>query len=90
MQWPLVGTPEYQAKNIRLRLNGSGKAYALSLRTDVSGNEIPAAKITLDGKGTDQQFNLTRLRVAALHGNTDLSALVDWSKAISCLNGRLS
>lgn len=83
VQWPLTGASEYQAKNIRVRLNGSGKAYALSMRTDVSGNEIPAAKITLDGKGTDQQFNLNRLRVAALQGNTDLSALVDWSKAIS-------
>lgn len=83
VQWPLSGAAEYRTQNIRLRLNGSAKKYDLSLRTDVSGNDIPAAKVTLDGKGTDQNFTLSRLRVAALQGNTDLSALVDWSKAIS-------
>lgn len=83
VQWPLSGAAEYRTQNIRLRLNGSGKKYDLSLRTDVSGNDIPPAKVTLDGKGTDQNFTLSRLRVAALQGNTDLSALVDWSKAIS-------
>lgn len=39
--------------------------------------------LTLDGKGNVEQFKLERLRLAALQGNTDLTALVDWSKAIS-------
>ncbi len=41
------------------------------------------AVLTLDGKGNVEQFKLERLRLAALQGNTDLTALVDWSKAIS-------
>ncbi|VTR29700.1 Uncharacterised protein [Serratia fonticola] len=39
--------------------------------------------LQLDGKGNLEQFRLERLRLVALEGNTDLTALVDWSKAIS-------
>ncbi|MEQ9860534.1 translocation/assembly module TamB [Pectobacterium cacticida] len=83
VRWPLTGTTQYQASNVRLRLNGKATGYALSLRGDVSGAEIPPATLLLDGNGNEQQFTLSRLRLAALQGNADLSGLIDWSKAIS-------
>lgn len=83
LQWPLTGEAQYQINDLRLRLNGKAADYALSTRANLQGQELPPAAVTLDGKGNLEQFRLERLRVAALQGNTDLTALVDWSKAIS-------
>ncbi|MEH2922504.1 translocation/assembly module TamB domain-containing protein [Samsonia erythrinae] len=83
VRWPLSGETQYQASNVRLRFNGKVTDYALSLRGDLSGAAIPPATLLLDGKGNEQQFTLSRLRLAALQGNADLNALIDWSKAIS-------
>lgn len=83
LRWPLSGEPQYQINNLRMRLNGQATDYALSIRSDFKGTDLPPAVFTLDGKGSVEQFNLTRLRLAALQGNTDLTGVVDWSKAIS-------
>ncbi|CNH34678.1 Family of uncharacterised function (DUF490) [Yersinia massiliensis] len=83
LRWPLAGEPAYQIDNLRMRLNGQATDYALSLRSDVKGTDLPPAVVMLDGKGNVEQFNLTRLRLAALQGNTDLTGVVDWRQAIS-------
>jgi translocation and assembly module TamB len=83
LRWPLAGDPTYQIDNLRMRLNGQATDYALSLRSDVKGTDLPPAVVMLDGKGNVEQFNLTRLRLAALQGNTDLTGVVDWRQAIS-------
>ncbi|MFA3777192.1 translocation/assembly module TamB domain-containing protein [Yersinia sp. 1652 StPb PI] len=83
LRWPLSGEPQYQIDNLQMRLNGQATDYALSIRSDFKGTDLPPAVFTLDGKGSVEQFNLTRLRLAALQGNTDLTGVVDWSKAIS-------
>lgn len=83
LHWPLVGEPQYQVKDIDLSLSGKAVDYRLGLHSDIRGAGLPPATVTLDGSGTVEQFRLARLRVAALQGNTDLSGVVDWSKAIS-------
>ena len=83
LRWPLVGEPQYQVRDIDLSLSGKAVDYRLGLRSDIRGAGLPPATVTLDGSGTVEQFRLARLRVAALQGNTDLSGVVDWSKAIS-------
>ncbi|MGB8665513.1 MAG: translocation/assembly module TamB domain-containing protein, partial [Serratia inhibens] len=83
LKWPLSGEAQYQVNDFRLRFNGKATDYALSTRANIKGQDLPPAVLTLDGKGNVEQFKLDRLRLAALQGNADLSALVDWSKAIS-------
>lgn len=83
LQWPLTGTPQFQAKGFKLKFSGKATDYALSLHSDFSGAQIPPATLSIDGKGNVEQFKLTLLRLAALQGNTDLTGVVDWSKAIS-------
>ncbi|MEG7405998.1 autotransporter assembly complex protein TamB [Serratia marcescens] len=83
LKWPLSGEAQYQVNDFRLRFNGKATDYALSTRANLKGQDLPPAVLTLDGKGNVEQFKLERLRLAALQGNTDLTALVDWSKAIS-------
>jgi len=83
LQWPLTGTPQYQIKGFKLKFSGKATDYALSLHSDISGDQIPPATLSVDGKGNVEQFKLTLLRLAALQGNTDLTGIVDWSKAIS-------
>ena len=83
LQWPLTGTPQYQVKGLNLKFHGKATDYALSLHSNFSGNQIPTASLALDGKGNLEQFNLKLMRLAALQGNTDLTGVVDWSKAVS-------
>ncbi|MEG3130753.1 translocation/assembly module TamB domain-containing protein [Pantoea cypripedii] len=83
LRWPLTGPVQYQADNLDYQFKGKATDYVMSLRTAVKGEGVPPAAISLDGKGNVQQFSLDKLRVAALQGNIDLTALVDWSKAIS-------
>ncbi|CAG8934191.1 unnamed protein product, partial [Penicillium salamii] len=83
LRWPLTGPVAYQADNLDYQFKGKATDYVMSLQTAVKGESVPPATISLTGKGNVEQFSLDRLRVAALQGNIDLTALVDWSKAIS-------
>jgi len=83
LKWPLNGESQYQVNDFRLRFNGKATDYALSTHANISGHDLPPAALMLDGKGNTEQFKLKRFRLAALQGNTDLTALVDWSNAIS-------
>ncbi|NDJ59143.1 translocation/assembly module TamB [Enterobacteriaceae bacterium 4M9] len=83
LYWPLSGAKAYQADDLKLKLTGKMTDYTLSFRTAVKGEQVPPATITLDAKGNEQQVNLDKLRVAALQGNIDLKAVLDWQQAIS-------
>lgn len=83
LRWPLTGPVAYQADKLDFHLSGKATDYGMSLRTSVKGESVPPAAITLDGKGNVEQFALDKLRVGTLQGNIDLTALLDWSKAIS-------
>ncbi|HGJ5875876.1 MAG TPA: translocation/assembly module TamB domain-containing protein [Arsenophonus sp.] len=83
LNWPLQGESEYRLKDLRLRLNGKVTAYDLSLRTDINGRDVPPMLLLLDAKGNEQQLRLTRLRLNVLQGKTELTGIIDWSKAIS-------
>ncbi|CDG16150.1 autotransporter assembly complex protein TamB [Xenorhabdus doucetiae] len=83
LQWPLQGKPEYQLDGVKLRLNGHASGYDLSLRSEIKGNDLPPALLTLDAKGNEESLRLTRLRLAALQGKADIIGVVDWSKAVS-------
>ncbi|MDC9580831.1 translocation/assembly module TamB [Xenorhabdus sp. PR6a] len=83
LQWPLQGKPEYQLDGVKLRLNGQASRYDLSLRSEIKGNDLPPALLTLDAKGSEESLRLTRLRLATLQGKADVAGVMDWSKAIS-------
>ncbi|ELP22990.1 Uncharacterized protein YtfN [Pantoea agglomerans 299R] len=83
LRWPLTGPIQYQADNLDYQFKGKATDYVMSLQTAVKGESVPPANVSLTGKGNVEQFSLDRLRVTALQGNIDLTALVDWSKAIS-------
>lgn len=83
LYWPLQGEKAYQADNVALRFNGKMTDYTLSLKSELKGQDLPPATLMVDGKGNTQQFTVDKLRLAALQGNTDLTGVVDWSKAIS-------
>jgi len=83
LRWPLDGVAQYQADNLNFTFKGKATDYVMSLKAALQGQGIPPATLTLDGKGNVEQFALDKLRLAALQGNADLSALVDWSKAVS-------
>ncbi|WP_413731302.1 autotransporter assembly complex protein TamB [Sodalis sp. RH20] len=82
-QWPLTGEPQYRLRDLALKVDGKAVDYTLAMQGAVSGEGLPPADLSLEGKGNPTQFTLTRLRVAALEGTTDLTAVIDWSDAVS-------
>lgn len=83
VQWPLTGTPQYQVRGLALRLDGEARDYRLTLKAALNGKGLPPADVNLNATGNTDGFKLSPLRVAALQGNTNLSAVVDWQRAIS-------
>ncbi len=83
VQWPLAGPPRYLAHNLQLRMDGRAVDYTLGMGASLSGEGLPPADVSLEGKGNTGQFILSRLHIAALEGQGDLTALVDWSNAVS-------
>ncbi|MBS0849190.1 translocation/assembly module TamB domain-containing protein [Citrobacter sp. JGM124] len=83
LYWPLSGDKAYQANDFKFRFNGKISNYKLSLKSDLKGESLPPATLFLDGQGNLEQFNIDKLRLAALQGNTELTGILDWAKAIS-------
>ena len=83
LYWPLTGEKQYQADNLALKLGGKATDYTLAFNTAVKGQGIPPADIALNAQGNERQVNVDKLSVAALAGKTELTALLDWQKAIS-------
>ncbi len=82
-QWPLSGDAQYRLRNLAVNIDGKAVDYTLAVHGALSGEGLPPADLALDGKGNPTQFTLSRLRVTALEGMSDLSAVVDWSDAVS-------
>lgn len=83
VQWPLSGTAQYRAKNITLRLNGEAKNYQMTLKTVLNGKKMPKTNLVMEGKGHTSGFTLSRLSLDMLDGHTNLTAVVDWKRAIN-------
>ena len=81
--WPLSGEKAYQADDFKFRFSGKMTDYKLSLKSALQGKDLPEATLFLDGQGNTEQFTIDKLRLAALQGDTELTGIVDWSKAIS-------
>lgn len=83
LYWPLSGDKAYQADDFKFRFSGKMTDYKLSLNSVLKGKDLPEATLLLDGQGNTEQFTVDKLRLAALQGDTELTGIVDWSKAIS-------
>ncbi|AYH49332.1 translocation and assembly module TamB [Dickeya fangzhongdai] len=82
LRWPLTGDAQYQFNDVQLNIGGKATDYSLALRGDIRGRELPPGTLTLEGNGSEQQFALTRLRLAALQGTADITGQLDWRDAI--------
>ncbi len=83
LRWPLSGAAQYQVDNVNLSFNGKATDYVMSLQAAFKGDSLPPGTLAIDGKGNLEQFSLDKLRLAMLQGHVDLTALLDWRKAIS-------
>ncbi|MBX9446213.1 autotransporter assembly complex protein TamB [Dickeya chrysanthemi] len=83
LRWPLTGDVQYQFNDVQLNIGGKATDYSLSLRGDIRGSELPPGTLTLEGNGSEQQFTLARLRLAALQGIADMTGRLDWRDAIT-------
>jgi len=83
LHWPLTGNAQYHLNNFKMRFSGKATHYALSLHSNLQAINFLPAHLTLDGNGDLKRFYLTRLRLIALQGSTNLTGKVTWRDGIS-------
>lgn len=83
VQWPLIGSGEYQLNDFNFILHGISKQLRLSGKSDLKGNYLPPMGVKIDGHSKNERFNLNRLELDfADHGRVSLTGNIDWSDAL--------
>ncbi|MES1941632.1 hypothetical protein T5B8_15410 [Salinisphaera sp. T5B8] len=82
LQWPLSGTPAYRSQNGTVRLTGQISDYQLAtnLAWQVVGQT--AGKLSLDGHGSMQAFELAKFAITGGPGDIKGNAAIRWAPAL--------
>ncbi len=82
LQWPLKGAPSYRSPNGQIQLTGEMTDYKLAtnLAWQVVGQT--AGKLSLDGQGTMETFDLANLSITGGPGDISGNARVRWAPAL--------
>ncbi|MGL4861170.1 MAG: autotransporter assembly complex protein TamB, partial [Enterobacteriaceae bacterium] len=89
LQWPLTGESEYKLSDSQIKLTGKATDYQLVLSSHLAGREIPAATLSVKGRGNLTRFIFEPLKVATLQGESLLNGQVDWGEGLAW-KGKLS
>ncbi len=82
LELPLTAKPVLTSREGRARVKGTLARYAVEAAADVAGDEIPEARITLRGTGSQSDLRLDALGVATLGGQVEGSGRVAWSPEV--------
>ncbi len=84
LQFPLVTKkPMISTRQGSLAIEGTIENYALTLNTEVVGQDIPKSQWKIVGQGTQQQFQLEKLQSNILQGKIALTGQVAWQPKIT-------
>ncbi len=78
LQWPLQGDIDYQLDDLSMSVSGNASAYALTLNSAVHGRDMPSARLSLNGKGSDKKISLLPLKAEMLEGVIQATGEVVW------------
>ncbi len=79
---PLTGKPVLFSREGRAHVKGTLARYAIEAAADVAGAEIPPARLTLTGTGTENDLRLEALGAATLGGRIEGSGQVAWNPEV--------
>lgn len=82
LQWPLNGEPAYRSPNGQVNLTGEMTAYQIA--TNLAWQVVGQAegKLSLDGSGTMETFDLANLSITGGPGDISGNAKVRWAPAL--------
>ncbi|MEO6323974.1 MAG: hypothetical protein ABIT01_04105, partial [Thermoanaerobaculia bacterium] len=85
LRWPLSGPGPAVAFSRRgdFSLKGTLDDYALALKADLEGAQIPSGQWSVAGKGTPDRMNLSSIQGALLGGTLAGSADVAWKPQVT-------
>ncbi len=78
LQWPLQ-QPRFASPEGQVEVNGRLDDYAVALSAEVYGPEKTAATVQLNGRGSRQALDLTRIEMKTLEGGIAGTAGIGWS-----------
>lgn len=82
LKWPITNTPDYESLKGKASIKGNINAFHLALSTSVTGKEIPACEVHLNGDGNTKNIQNLLLNLSILDGEIALQGDVEWSPVI--------
>jgi len=82
LQWPLQGAANINSRSGHLTLKGQTSDYRLELRTELSGEGVPAGNVDLVAQGNLQGIDLRPLKIATLDGLLQADGGLRWDEGV--------
>ncbi|XKM12993.1 translocation/assembly module TamB domain-containing protein [Orbaceae bacterium ac157xtp] len=83
LQWPPVGTPQYQLNDFTIDLSGNVKQFDFNALGNFVGQELPIVNFNLQSKGTNQGIAIKRATLGLPQGEFDVLGEVNWANKLS-------
>ena len=74
LAWPLIGAPQVQSPEGRVRATGTPQDYRLNLEAVIASPELERINAILDVTGTDQALQVSKLSLVGVQGKPSLNA----------------
>ncbi|MGV6988196.1 autotransporter assembly complex protein TamB [Testudinibacter sp. P80/BLE/0925] len=75
--------PDVRLQDLELQLDGNLSQYHIALDSQISGVDIPPAKVSLNADGTISDLEIQALLIEALNGNAELNGKLAWHDGVS-------
>jgi len=83
--YPVDTQTQAKASDVRLSLDGTLADYALTLKTTLTGEQLPKTTLDIGGSVNTERVTLPTLRIGTLGGRIDGNAALDWSDGLEWL-----
>ena len=81
--WPLISQSQVRARDIQINARGDINDYEFTIASDLSGEQIPATQLTVDGSANTQGVTLPDVTMNTLGGFAYASANVKFGDTLN-------
>lgn len=83
LHWPSNENSEYFSKQGRFTLEGPIDDYLVDVQGDFHGVQLPAGRVSFNGRGNQEQLTITQLLIETLNGEILTQGWLNWNEYIN-------
>ncbi len=83
VQWPIDAKPEFEVSETLIKAKGNLNDFTFNLKSKIDGVSMPAAALSLNGKGDLNKVMLDTLKIDTLGGTITGNADANWKDAVT-------